>query len=162
MLLPSNLRLLKVTCLYSFKHYLIQLNILWSFAWSREHLNKRAQALLSLLPQPHFQWIPAHPHPTSQPLQTHKISAPFPTHLVLSLLGPFTPLHISAWVLSVLSSISSSTSSPTWFLQITVFSPIGSNNKGKAKTEAGSITCVKELRGPFCLELKPKLFAFLQ
>lgn len=43
-----------------------------------------------------------------------------------------------------------------------MFSSIGSNIKGKAKREAGSITRLKELRGQFCPELKPKLFAFLQ
>ena len=45
--------------------------------------------------------FPVNPRP-SQPFQWQKISVPFPTHLVLSLLGPFIPPHISAGVLSVL------------------------------------------------------------
>ena len=79
------------------KHHLIQLNIPWSFAWSFEHLHTRAVS-----PQPTSPAsFPVNPRP-SQPFQWQKISVPFPTHLVLSLLGPFIPPHISAGVLSVL------------------------------------------------------------
>ena len=168
MLLPSNLRLLKVKWLYSFKYHLIQLNILWSSlpdpvsTWTREHSLSSAyfSSLISSesLPPP-----PPTPHHQSATPDTEDFSA-FPNPP-----GAFPPRTLHPTPHFCLSPVCFTVhfklylfTSPTWFLQITVFSSIGSNNKGEAKREAGSITHLKELRQQFCLELKPKLFAFLQ
>ena len=167
---PSSLRLLKVQWLHPLKHHLIQLNILWSFAWSRKLLNMSPQSLLSLLLQPHFQWVlphlpPLHPCPQSatpdtdfsalsQPTSGFASQDPssHPTFLPESCL--YFNIHFKFYLLT----------SPTCFLQVTVFNPIwhqqGRKNKGRGWVNNSSLA--KGLRGQVCPELKLKLFLFLQ
>lgn len=166
MLLPLNLRLLKVKWLYSIQTSLntIKRSVI-SFpdpvsTWTREHsllpaYTSRASNSSESPPTPT-------PHQSATP-DTEDFSA-FSNHLVLSLLGPFIPPHTFLPESCLLYCPFQTLPLHVAHLVLTDNSVLlhWLNIKGKAKREAGSITRLKELRGQFCLESQTKAVSFLQ